>query len=113
KFRGACRRNEVLRVHAADAVFYIQSALEAAQLLLAAAVSPNTGALDLLAIRNLDWPISVLDLAIGVLAREGIAPLHIAGYDEGYAEQQYAGLYDPAFSGDVSPLLNALEGADV
>jgi dTDP-4-dehydrorhamnose reductase len=112
-FRRACHRNELVRVHSADAAFYAQSALEAAQLLLTASVAPCTDALDLLAIRNLDWPLHTLDLAIGVIATEGTAPLHVAGYDAGYAEQQYQGLYDPAVCGEVSPLLNALEGAYV
>jgi nucleoside-diphosphate-sugar epimerase len=113
KFRTACRNQGLIRVHDADAVFYIQSAREAAQLLLAAAISPATDGLDLLAIRNLDWPVSVLDLAIGIIGQEGTAPLQIAGYDAGYAERQYQGLYDPQVCGDVSPLFNALEGAEV
>jgi hypothetical protein len=65
--------------------------------------------MDLYGIRDLDWPVSPLDLAIGVMTELGPAPLHITGYDPGYEQQAYPGLYDPAFSGGVSPMFNAIE----
>ena len=38
-----------------------------------------------LAIRDLGWPVSLLDLSLGVLARGGLsdAPVYISGYDRG------------------------------
>ena len=38
-------------------------------------------------------------------------PVYISGYDPGYEEVPFPGLYDPATAGDVSPLLNAFEAA--
>jgi hypothetical protein len=89
-------------------------------------------------IRNLGWPVSLLDVAVGVIASHGaiaargdilprgdiaprgdtaprgdIAPLYIAGHDPGYEDAPYAGLYDPMLAGDVSPLMNAMEAHQV
>jgi hypothetical protein len=66
------------------------------------------------AITDLGWPVSLLDLAVGVLAETGSAtPVYISGYDRGYEEIPFPGLYDPATAGEVSPLLNAFEAARV
>jgi hypothetical protein len=44
------------------------------------------------------------------LARSGSpVPVYISGYDQGYEEIPFPGLYDPMTAGDVSPLLNAFE----
>ncbi|MGC9667804.1 NAD-dependent epimerase/dehydratase family protein [Planosporangium sp. 12N6] len=99
-----------IRLHSPDMVFYVQSAVESAQLLLAALLSPADGGLRMHAIRDLGWPVNLLDLALGFVAgSDRITPLYLAGCDPGYEEVPYPGLYDPTFSGDVSPLLNAME----
>ncbi|MET9519986.1 hypothetical protein [Streptomyces sp. NPDC002994] len=54
--------------------------------------------------------MSLLDLALGTVAEQGRAvPVKVVGYEPGYEEQPYPGLYDPRYSGDVSPLINSLE----
>jgi len=113
RLRNWCRRGELIRLHAPDAAFYVQSALESAQLLIVAALSPDSAGLNLHAIRNLDWPVGLLDLAIGVMAEHGVAPLQITGHDPGYEEQAYPGLYDPMLAGEVSPLINIFEAPAV
>lgn len=109
RLRNWCRRSELIQLHASDVSFYVQSALESAQLLIVAALSPRSAGLNLNAIRNLDWPVSLLDLAVGAMAEHGVAPLQIKGHDPGYEEQSYPGLYDPMFAGEVSPLINMFE----
>jgi nucleoside-diphosphate-sugar epimerase len=109
RFRTWCRRREIMRVHSIDSMFYAQSARESAQLLLAAFLGKSANGMGIFAIRDLGWPISVIDLALGVMAEEGLTPLQITGHDPGYEEQAYPGLYNPANCGDVSPLLNGLE----
>ncbi len=53
-----------------------------------------------------------MDVALGVLIRTGSAtPIYFSGYDPGYEEVPFPGLYDPMIAGDVSPLLNAFEAA--
>lgn len=113
RLRAWCRRGEVVRLHSAEDMFYAQSARESAQLLLVAGLTSDDHGLGLHAIRNLDWPVALLELALGVMAEQGVAPLHIAGYDPGYEEQAFPGLYDPAFAGDVSPLINSFEAPRV
>lgn len=106
----------VMRLHSPHISFYVQSALESAQLLLLAGRSDQGGGRSrephVHAITDLGWPVSLLDVALGVLARKGSrTPIYFSGYDPGYEEISFPGLYDPATAGDVSPLLNAFETA--
>jgi nucleoside-diphosphate-sugar epimerase len=102
----------VIRLHSPDIAFYAQSALEAAQLMLLACAGARRGELRVHAITNLGWPVSLLDLALAVLAEHGTrTALYLSGYDAGYEEVPFPGLYDPKTAGDVSPLLNAYEAA--
>lgn len=104
----------VIRLHSPDIAFYVQSALESAQLLLLACLGSQRGEFRVHAIGDLGWPVSLLDLALAVLARAGsLVPIYISGYDRGYEEIPFPGLYDPMTAGDVSPLLNAFEAGAV
>ena len=111
------RAHDVIRLygtdivlHGPDVAFYAQSALESAQLLLCAGLNATDGELRVHAITDLSWPVSLLDLALGVLARSGAAaPLYFSGYEPGYETAPFPGLYDPLTAGDVSPLINAFE----
>ena len=104
----------VIRLHSPQIAFYVQSAVESAQLLLLASLGEGTGQLPIHAITDLGWPVSLLDLALGVLAaRDSAAPVYISGYDPGYEEVPFPGLYDPATAGELSPLFNAFEAAAV
>lgn len=109
RFRNWCRHREHVRVHSIDSMFYAQSAKQSAQLLLAAFLGKSANGMGVFAIRDLGWPFSVIDLALGVMAEEGLTPLQITGHDLGYEEQAYPGLYNPANCGGVSPLLNGFE----
>lgn len=100
----------VIRLHNPDIAFYVQSALEAAQLLLLAGLGADPGALRVHAITDLGWPVNLLDLALGVRERSGsCAPVYFSGYDRGYESQPFPGLYDPLTAGEVSPLLSGFE----
>jgi nucleoside-diphosphate-sugar epimerase len=104
----------VVRLHGADILFYAQSALESAQLLLRAGVSARPGELWAHAITDLGWPVSLLDLALGALAHTGSeTPVYFSGYDPGYESKPFPGLYDPLTAGEVSPLLSAFEAVHV
>lgn len=99
-----------IRLHSADTMFYLQSAREAAQLLMSSVLEMPMGGLALGAIRDLGWPISLLDLALGVVSSErSESPLYLCGFEAGYEEAPYPGLYDPQISGMRSPLFSALE----
>ena len=102
------------RLHSSTIAFYVQSALESAQLLHARLLGGQRGEFRVHAITDLGWPVSLIDVALGVLARTGSqSPIYFSGYDPGYEEVPFPGLYDPATAGDVSPLLNAFEAAAV
>ena len=107
----------VIRLHSPQIAFYVQSAMESAQLLMLAALDKGLarpGRLPIHAIADLGWPVSLLDLTLGVLAaRDSGAPVYLSGYDPGYEEVPFPGLYDPATAGELSPLLNAFEAAAV
>ncbi len=101
-----------IRLHSATIAFYVQSALESAQLLLLAGLGAQRGEFRVHAITDLGWPVSLLDVALGVLISTGSpTPIYFSGYDPGYEEVPFPGLYDPMTAGDVSALLNAFETA--
>ena len=104
--------DSVVRLHSSSIAFYVQSALESAQLLLLAFLGATRGEFRVHAITDLGWPLNLIDVALGVLdSRRSRTPIYISGYDPGYEEVPFPGLYDPATAGDVSPLLNAFETA--
>jgi FlaA1/EpsC-like NDP-sugar epimerase len=105
-------RSGVVRLHDWQTLFYAQSAAESAELLLAAGLRAQPGALRVYALRDLGWPVNLLDLAIGTLLLVGSdSPIYFSGHDPGYERVPFPGLYDPDNAGDVSPLLNAFEAA--
>src|ERR1700759_2347693 len=87
----------VVRLHSSEIAFYIQSARESAQLLLIAGLGATTGQFNVHSITDLGWR----------------APIYFSGYDRGYEEIAFPGLYDPMTAGEVSPLMNAFETARV
>ena len=100
----------VIRLHDTGIAFYVQSALQSARLLLAAEAGAQPGSLPVHAISDLGWPVTLLDVALGVLAWTGSpAPIYFSGYDRGYEAMPFPGLYDPMTAGDVSPLISAFE----
>ncbi len=104
----------LIRLHSPDIAFYVQSALESAQLLLLACLGSQRAEFRVYAISDLGWPVSLIDLALALLARSGSpTPIYVSGYDRGYEEIPFPGLYDPMTAGDVSPLLNAFEAGAV
>jgi hypothetical protein len=108
----AADEEAVVRLHSASIAFYVQSALESAQLLLLAFAGATRGEFRVHAITDLGWPLNLIDVALGVLeSKKSRTPVYISGYDPGYEEVSFPGLYDPATAGDVSPLLNAFETA--
>ncbi len=113
RLRSWCKTG-VIRLHSAEIDFYAQSALESAQLLLASGLGPRHGVVRMHALRNLDWPVNLLDLAIGTIVEtRSSSPIYIAGYESGYEPEAFPGLYDPHTAGGLSPLINAFEAASV
>jgi nucleoside-diphosphate-sugar epimerase len=100
----------VLRLHDPDTMFYAQSALESAQLMIYAGMHARPAAARTYAISDLGWPVSLLDLALGTLRQAGSTrPVYFSGHDPGYEAAPFPGLYDPVTAGGVSPLFNGFE----
>jgi hypothetical protein len=100
----------VIRLHGADTAFYVQSGIESAQLLLASGLDASPGVLRINALRDLSWPVGLLELALGALAETGSqVPIYICGREDGYEKSAFPALYDPITAGDISPLINAFE----
>ena len=103
---------EPVRLHDIDILFYVQSALESVQLLLDACLNAEAKTFKLEVIRDLDWPISLIDIAVGALVKShSQTSIYVCGYEAGYEEIPYPALFDRIVSGDVSPLVNAFEAA--
>ena len=101
-----------MRLHDPGIAFYVQSARESAQLLLLAVLEARRGEFRVNALTDLGWPVSLLDVALGTRAAAGPeSPVYFSGYDRGYEETPFPGLYDPLTAGGVSPLLNMFEAA--
>lgn len=99
-----------IRLHGSDILFYTQSAKEAAHLLLNSGLEAERGAFNVQAIRDLEWPVNLVDLALGAVAKANtLTPIYFCGFESGYEEQSHPALYDPMFAGETSPLINALE----
>lgn len=113
RLRRWCKQKDgVIRLHSAEIDFYVQSALESAQLLLASGPGSRPGTVRMHAIRDLDWPVNLLDLAVGMIVEtRSQSPIYISGYEDGYEQEAFPGLYDPRTSGNISPLINAFEAA--
>ena len=114
RLREWARSGPAIRLHSPDIEFYVQSARESAQLLMLACLGARQGEYRISAISDLGWPARLLDLALAVLAESGsLVPVYFSGYDRGYEEIPFPGLYDPLTAGDVSPLLNAFEASAI
>ena len=100
----------VARVHDPDIQFYVQSAVESAQLLLLAGLTEQPDRLRMVAIRCLGDPARLLSMTLGKIGRSSVfPPVYFAGYDKGYERGNPPGLYDPLTAADLSPLINAVE----
>jgi nucleoside-diphosphate-sugar epimerase len=111
RLQGWCRYGQPIRLHGDGIWFYVQSATEAAELLMGAAAT-CTAVPQVHSITDLGMPVSLHDLAVQARDAMGAtSPIEITGYDAGYEEVPFPGLADPATAGDVSPLINAFEAA--
>ncbi len=97
-------------IHDPETMFYVQSALESANLLINSSLGNDKNQLTINAIRNLGLPLNLGNIGLGAIIRSGIpAAMYIKGIDPGYEEKTWPALYHPSTAGDVSPLINAIE----
>ena len=113
RIRGWARSGAPIRLHAPDIAFYVQSAREAAQLLVSTASNPDASVPLMTMLADIGWPQDLLDLALDVIEKEkSQSSLCFAGYEPGYTDHIYPGTFDPRRD-DCSPLVNVIEAERV
>jgi FlaA1/EpsC-like NDP-sugar epimerase len=106
------RAGEPIRLHADGILFYAQSAIESAQLLIGATEFSDLEA-EIHAIKDLGMPIDLTAMAADLIQATGSqSRIEFVGYADGYEATPFPGLYDPETAFDISPLINAFE-ADI
>ncbi|WP_280495555.1 polysaccharide biosynthesis protein [Nocardia asiatica] len=114
KFRALCRAGAALPLHSPKAAFYVQSAIESAQLLMTSLLIGRHDRQTICAINDLGWPFEVIDIANGVIREVGNrVDIAVVGEEDGYEQGVYPGVFDRQVSGDISPLINAVEARGV
>lgn len=102
------RSGEDVLLHGKSA-FYVQSAMEAADLILAL-TDGGDGGLRIAAQRDLGEAVELVRLAADVRHRNrSQSAIRFIGHEQGYEEGFYPGTYDVLTAGDFSPLLNSIE----
>ncbi len=103
----------LVNLHKPDIDLLPQNVSEANYLLLNGLVEAVPQELKLLIVRDLGWPIDLLELPLYKIARSGKkVPLYFNGLQVGYDEPLFHGQFDPSLGTEVNPLINAIEDAD-
>jgi NADP-dependent 3-hydroxy acid dehydrogenase YdfG len=102
--------NGLVNLHKPDIDLLPQNVSEANHLLLNGLVEAIPGRLKLLVVRDLGWPIDLLELPLLKIMQSGKkVPLYFNGLQAGYDEPFFHGQFDPSLGTEVNPLVNALE----
>jgi NADP-dependent 3-hydroxy acid dehydrogenase YdfG len=103
----------LVNLHKPDIDLLPQNVSEANYLLLNGLVEAVPQELKLLIVRDLGWPIDLLELPLYKIAKSGKKiPLYFNGLQAGYDEPLFHGQFDPSLGTEVNPLINAIEDAD-
>lgn len=103
----------LVNLHKPDIDLLPQNVSEANYLLLNGLVKAVPQELKLLIVRDLGWPIDLLELPLYKIVRSGKkVPLYFNGLQVGYDEPLFHGQFDPSLGTEVNPLINAIEDAD-
>jgi NADP-dependent 3-hydroxy acid dehydrogenase YdfG len=103
----------LVNLHKADIDLLPQNVSEANYLLLNGLVEAVPQQLKLLIVRDLGWPIDLLELPLYKIARSNKkVPLYFNGLQVGYDEPLFHGQFDPSLGTEVNPLINAIEDVD-
>jgi NADP-dependent 3-hydroxy acid dehydrogenase YdfG len=105
--------NGLVNLHKPDIDLLPQNVSEANYLLLNGLVEAVPRQLKLLIVRDLGWPIDLLELPLYKIVQSGKkVPLYFNGLQAGYDEPFFHGQFDPSLGTEVNPLINAICDAD-
>jgi NADP-dependent 3-hydroxy acid dehydrogenase YdfG len=103
----------LVNLHKPDIDLLPQNVTEANYLLLNGLVEAVPQELKLLVVRDLGWPIDLLELPLYKIVQAGKKiPLYFNGLQVGYDEPLFHGQFDPSLGTEVNPLINAIEDVD-
>jgi Polysaccharide biosynthesis protein len=100
----------IVSLHAPFRYIYAQNIQESVNLLLLALTSVRSDHCRLISVRDLGWPIDILDVALHkiVVANKPI-PLYFKGIPLGYEQHVFLGQIDLSGQQEALPMLNVLE----
>jgi Polysaccharide biosynthesis protein len=102
--------NGLVSMHAPDRYIYAQNIEESVSLLLKTLTIVERGQTNMLAVRDLSWPINTLEVALHkILMAGGNIPLYFKGLPLGYERHVFMGQLDLSGRQEVLPMLNVLE----
>jgi hypothetical protein len=102
----------MVSLHAPDRYIYAQNIEESVSLLLKTLTIVELGKTNMLAVRDLSWPINTLDVALHKILMAGSnIPLYFKGLPLGYERHVFMGQLDLSGKQEVLPMLNVLETA--
>ncbi len=103
----------LVNLHKPDIDLLPQNVSEANYLLLNGLLEAVPQQLKMLIVRDLGWPIDLLELVLFKIAQSGKkVPLYFNGLQAGYDEPFFHGQFDPTLGTEVNPLISALEDVD-
>ncbi len=105
--------NGIVNLHKPDIDLLPQNVSEANYLLLNGLLEAVPQQLKMLIVRDLGWPIDLLELVLYKIAQSGKkVPLYFNGLQAGYDEPFFHGQFDPTLGTEVNPLISAIEDLD-
>jgi hypothetical protein len=105
-----CENNDFIAVHCPGKFVTAQNVTEAADLLLNALIYSEDGQCNFLLVRNLEWPVESLEMALYYIKRSSRAiPVIFMGNPIGYTEKFFRGQMDWANPQELNLLINVYE----
>ncbi len=105
--------NGLVDLHKPDIDLLPQNVSEANYLLLNGLLEAVPQQLKILVVRDLGWPIDLLELVLYKIFQSGKkVPLYFNGLKAGYDEPFFHGQFDPTLGTEVNPLISAIKDID-
>jgi len=99
-----------VRIHSPGKYVTAQNVLEAANLMLNALAEAQVGKCNFLIVRNLEWPVESLEVALYYIKqRKDIVPIVFKGNPPGYCEKFFRGQLDWSNPHELNLLINVYE----
>lgn len=110
QLRLSCEQQDFVGVHSPGKYVTAQNKKEAATLMLSALLYSQPGQCNFLLVRNLEWPVESLEMALYYIKKSGRdIPVVFIGNPLGYTEKFFRGQMDWSQPGELNLLINVYE----